>query len=404
MCKNSLSPETVRFIAVHRHDDVRLLALQAGRYPDVDMSEAVVQIAGWQIAEKKIPLWAQTEGIRYPRHLSMEQCSSELTARYKASLVEGGSLTDLTGGFGVDFSFLARQFKTACYVERQEALCCLAQHNFPILGLNDAQICHNDGVDFLNAMQPVDCIFLDPARRDGHGGKTIAIADCEPDVSRLEDLLLSKARTVMVKLSPMLDIASAVRDLRNIYSLHVVAVHNECKELIALLKRGEKKPDTAPCNPIITCSQLVNNPVGQQFSFRLSDEQAAACSFAEKLGDYLYEPGASLLKAGPYRLLSERYGIDKLHPNSHLYTSDKLIDFPGRRFRIDAQSGFSKQELKTFLQGVANANLTVRNFPMNVADLRKKLKLKEGGDVYIFATTLQNGERTLIKCHRILVP
>ena len=396
-----LSPETLAFIDSHRGDDVRTLALQAKKYPAVDMAEAVVQIAGYQIAEKKVPLWAQTAGIRYPQHLSMEQCSSEVTARYKASLVSGDTLTDLTAGWGVDCSFLARNFRCADYVERQETLCRIAAHNFPLLGLPHVRIHCADAVEYLQSMEPVDCLFLDPARRDSHGGKTVAIAKCEPDVCRLEPLLVEKGKTVMIKLSPMLDMASALRDLQYVRRIHVVSVNNECKELIILLRKAPDEEETDEGEVIISCEQVVNNSVHQQFQFTFSEEKSAGCPLAESVGNYLYEPGAALLKAGPYRLLATRYGVEKLHPNSHLYTSSGLVDFPGRRFRVTAVSGFGKKDLKVLLEGVEKANLTVRNFPSSVAELRKKLKLKEGGDTYLFATTLASGEKVLIRGEKV---
>lgn len=396
-----LSPETLAFIDSHRGDDVRTLALQAKKYPAVDMAEAVVQIAGYQIAEKKVPLWAQTAGIRYPQHLSMEQCSSEVTARYKASLVSGDTLTDLTAGWGVDCSFLARNFRCADYVERQETLCRIAAHNFPLLGLPHVRIHCADAVEYLQSMEPVDCLFLDPARRDSHGGKTVAIAECEPDVCRLEPLLVEKGKTVMIKLSPMLDMASALRDLQYVRRIHVVSVNNECKELIILLRKAPDEEEAAAVEVIISCEQVVNNSVHQHFQFTFSEEKSAGCPLAESVGNYLYEPGAALLKAGPYRLLATRYGVEKLHPNSHLYTSSGLVDFPGRRFRVTAVSGFGKKDLKVLLEGVEKANLTVRNFPSSVAELRKKLKLKEGGDTYLFATTLASGEKVLIRGEKV---
>lgn len=396
-----LSPETLAFIDSHRGDDVRTLALQAKKYPAVDMAEAVVQIAGYQIAEKKVPLWAQTAGIRYPQHLSMEQCSSEVTARYKASLVSGDTLTDLTAGWGVDCSFLARNFRCADYVERQETLCRIAAHNFPLLGLPHVRIHCADAVEYLQSMEPVDCLFLDPARRDSHGGKTVAIAECEPDVCRLEPLLVEKGKTVMIKLSPMLDMASALRDLQYVRRIHVVSVNNECKELIILLRKAPDEEETAAGEVIISCEQVVNNSVHQHFQFTFSEEKSAGCPLAESVGNYLYEPGAALLKAGPYRLLATRYGVEKLHPNSHLYTSSGLVDFPGRRFRVTAVSGFGKKDLKVLLERVEKANLTVRNFPSSVAELRKKLKLKEGGDTYLFATTLASGEKVLIRGEKV---
>lgn len=399
----NLSEETLRFIRLHRRDDVRALALQAAKYPDVDMAEAVVQIAGIQIAEKKIPQWAQTEGILYPKHLSMEQCSSEVTARYKASLVEGDSFADLTAGFGVDCSFIARRFRRADYVERQETLCRLAAHNFPLLGLSHINVHCADALTYLQAMAPVDCLFLDPARRDSHGGKTVAISDCEPDVSRLEPLLVEKGRTVMIKLSPMLDIAAVLRDLRCVREIHIISVNNECKELVVILRRDSDVSESIGKEIIISCEQLVNNSPSQHFDFTYAEEHEAVCPIADKVGAYLYEPGAALLKAGAYRLLAARYGVSKLNLNSHLYTSDEPVAFPGRAFKVMAVSGFGKKDLKALLSGVEKANLTVRNFPSSVAELRKKLKLKEGGDTYLFATTLASGEKVLIKCRKATV-
>ena len=393
-----LSPDTWQFICAHRTEDVRTLALQARKYPQVDMAAAVVQIAGWQIAEKKVPLWAQTEGVQYPAHLSMEQCSSEITARYKASWLQGDTMADLTGGLGVDCSFLAQNFRKVDYVERQEVLCELARHNFPLLGLPQVTVHCADGVEYLQKMEPVDCLFLDPVRRDSQGGKTVAIADCEPDVQKLEPLLVEKGRTVVVKLSPMLDIFSSLRELKYIRQIHVVAVNNECKELLVVLQKETKSPSEGSGEVWISCEQAVNNFLTEPFVFTYSQEKEAQCPLADEVENYLYEPGASLLKAGPYRLLGARFGVKKLHANSHLYTSDALVDFPGRRFRVLEVSGFGKKELKQLLQGVDKANLTVRNFPASVAELRKKWKLKEGGDVYLFATTLEGDRHVLIKC------
>ena len=393
-----LSADTLGFIQAHRHDDVRALALQAQKHPSVDIPEAVVQIAGWQVAEKKIPSWAQCEGIRYPFHLSMEQCSSEVTARYKASLAEGETFADLTGGLGVDCSFMARRFRKADYIERQEALCELAVHNFALLGLPQVRVHCADGVGYLRQMEPVDWLYLDPARRDSHGGKTVDIADCEPDISKLESLLVEKGKQVMVKLSPMLDIAQAFRALKCISQIHIVAVNNECKELIILLKKPSPHTEQSEKEATICCEQIVDNLLTTPFTFTLSEERNAVCQYATQVGTYLYEPGAALLKGGAYRLLASRYGVKKLHPNSHLYTSDEQVGFPGRCFRVEAVSGFGKKELKTCLQGIGKANLTVRNFPASVAELRKKLKLKEGGDTYFFATTLKDGEKVLIRC------
>ncbi len=396
-----LSSETLAFIHAHWGDDVRVLALQAKKYPEVDMLEAAVQIAGRQVAERKIPSWAKVESVRYPSHLSMEQCSSELTARYKASLINGETFADLTGGLGVDCSFISQRFRKADYVERQNSLCELAVHNFAALGLRHIHVHYADGVSYLSQMTPVDCLFLDPARRDSYGSKTVAISDCEPDIGILEPILVEKGRKVMIKLSPMLDIAKALQVLKHITQIHIVAVHNECKELIILLEKSVEKSDCIGSEVCIYCKQIVDNLLIPPFVFTLSEERNAMCEYADKVETYLYEPGVTLLKAGAYRLLALRYGVKKLHPNSHLYTSDHQVDFPGRQFQVEAVSGFGKKELKTLLGGVEKANLTVRNFPASVTELRKKLKLKEGGEIYLFATTLKDEERVLIKCSKI---
>ena len=391
-----LSAETIAFIEEHARADVRSLALQAKKYPGVDMAMAVVQIAGRQIAEAKIPSWYQVEGLLYPKHLSMEQCSSEATALYKMGLVEGETFADLTGGFGIDCSFLSRKFKQVDYVERQAELCELAGHNFPLLGLNIG-VHNEDGVDYLKRMQPVDCLYLDPARRDGHGGKTVAISDCEPDVSALEELLVEKAKTVMVKLSPMLDLSLALKSLKHVQEVHIVSVNNECKELLLLLQKGAVSSEIK-----IHCEHIVNSCEHQHYAFTLLEEHTSECPLAEAVGAYLYEPNASILKAGAYRSLTQAYPVEKLHASSHLYTSAHFIEnFPGRRFKVEKVSGFGKKELKEFMQGMEKANLTIRNFPSSVAELRKRLKLKEGGEDYLFATTLADESKVLIKCRKM---
>ena len=392
-----ISPETQQFIREHQADNVRTLALQASKYPNIDMPTAITQIAGRQIAAEKIPSWKEIEDIWYPKHLSLEQCSSETTARYKANLLQGGSLTDLTGGFGIDCSFIASGFQSVTYVERQEELCEIAAHNFPILKLNHITVRNEDGIAYLKAMSPVDCIFLDPARRNEHGGKTVAISDCEPDVTELEELLLSKANRVMVKLSPMLDLSLALKDLRHAQEAHILSVNNECKELLLLL--GQEVPTEIPihCVNITTKGEREE----QHFVFTREQELQNECTYTDTLKNYLYEPNSSLLKAGAFRSIATAYLVEKLHPNSHLYTSDILIaDFPGRVFRIISQCSFNKKEIKNCLSDLKKANLTVRNFPATVAELRKRINLPEGGDTYLFASTLNNGQKILIRCEK----
>lgn len=425
-----ISPETQAFICEHQSDDVRTLALQSRKYPNVDIPTAITQIAGKQVAAEKIPSWNEIENIWYPKHLSLEQCSSEITARYKARLLtsllnnlpphllQGNSFADLTGGFGIDCSFLSAGFESATYIERQEELCEIAAHNFPLLGLNHINVRNEDGVTYLNAMSPVDCIFLDPARRNEHGGKTVAISDCEPNVAELEELLLSKASRVMVKLSPMLDLSLALKELRHTLEVHIISVNNECKELLLVLgqsptentmniEKAAEAPATVSTTEIpIHCINLSTKgeQEEQHFTFTREQEQRSECSYTDTTDSYLYEPNASLLKAGAFRCIASTYSLKKLHPNSHLYTSETWIEnFPGRTFRIVNQYSFNKKEIKEGLADLKKANITVRNFPATVAELRKRIKLADGGDTYLFATTLNDGQKTLIRCEKVIL-
>ncbi|WP_018665756.1 class I SAM-dependent methyltransferase [Bacteroides gallinarum] len=398
----TLTEETLRFIREHRKDDVRNLALQARKYPTVDMPAAITQIAGRQAAEKKVPTWAGREDILYPAHLSMEQCSSEATARYKAEVVlkstdsDYETFTDLTGGFGIDCAFLSACFKRTTYVECQEILCEIAAHNFPLLGLEHITVCHEDSIRYLQTMPPVDWIFIDPARRDGHGGKTVAVNDCEPNVSSLEETLLGKARHVLVKLSPMLDLTLALHDLKHVQAAHIVSVNNECKELLLVLERtADLSADEIP----IHCVNLTASQTSSIIRFTRQQEKEYPCPYTSTLKTYLYEPNASILKAGAFHNISHIYKVEKLHPNSHLYTSNEYIpDFPGRKFRITGSGGLNKKELQALAGTEKKANLTIRNFPASVAELRKRLKLAEGGDTYLFATTLADKRKLLIAC------
>lgn len=390
-----ISSETWAFIHAHQNDDVRALALQAKKYPNVDIPTAIIQIAGRKVASEKVPSWAKIEDIIYPKHISLEQCSSETTAHYKAGLISGDSFVDLTGGFGIDCAFLSSQFKTSTYVERQTELCKIATHNFPLIGLNHIQVVNEDGVVFLNKMNPTDWIFLDPARRNEQGGKTVSIVDCEPNVKEIEELLLHKATKIMVKLSPMLDLSLALKDLINTSEIHIISVNNECKELLLIL--SNEKADQTPIHCINFTTQEK-----QSFSFTREQEQECDCTYTSNLKQYIFEPNASILKAGGYRSIASLFQIEKLHPNSHLYTSDKPItNFPGRTFRIVSQSTFNKKEIKQKLGDLKKANITVRNFPASVAELRKRTKLEEGGSTYLFATTLYNEQKILIRCEKL---
>ena len=383
------SEATIAFIRQHADADVRQLALRGTKDPEVDLPYALEQIAGRQTARQKLPSWAAIDGIVYPPHLSMEQCSSEPTARYKARLVgTGSSMVDLTGGFGVDFSFLAQGFSKAVYVERQEQLCEIARENFQLLGLSQAEVVCGDSVDYLQLMNPVDVIYIDPARRDSHGGRTYAISNCTPDVLTLRELLLTKARRVLIKLSPMLDWRKAVSDLGEQYvrEVHIVSVGNECKELLLLLAEGEGLR--------LVC-------VNDDNVFETTAQTTHISQIAHPF-HYLYEPNASIMKAGCFGEVAERFDVSPLAPNSHLFASDIPVEgFPGRSFQIDAITTMNKHELKETLHGLTQANITVRNFPLTVAELRHRLNLSEGGSTYIFATTLASGDKRLFVCHKV---
>ncbi len=489
-----MNQATLDFICQHQDDDVRQLAFLGSKYPEVDMPFALDQIRGRKMARVKLPRWASIDGIIYPPHISMEQCSSEQTALYKAELAarllvlspsssengeekekesenasnlhlseicefagkgavdsefakneatcekqqilteseenvneikeephegdfsEETGFVDLTGGFGVDFSYIASRLGVkSMYVERQTHLCEAAKENFGRLGLKNAIVKNGDGIEVLHSFaskkeaaasdslgitedQPqsllktklgLKLIFIDPARRDDAGNKVVSLKDCTPDVTLLQEEMLSKADYVIIKLSPMLDWHRAVSELSCVKEVHIISVNNECKELLLVLSARNMG------NLRIYC---VND--AQSFVCEESDMEASSVKIApftlEEM-QYLYEPNASLMKAGCFGVLSERYDARMLSKNSHLFVSrEPIAVFPGRSFRIIAVSSFNKKELKRHLSGITKANIATRNFPLSVAELRKRLKLKDGGETYIFATTLSDESHVLV--------
>lgn len=406
--------KTVEFVRQHRHDDVRQLAFLGDKHPEVDLTWALNQIRGRQIAENKLPTWASRDGIIYPPHLSMEQCSSEVTARYKQSIMSKKirkksadspqTLVDLTGGFGVDFCSLAQLFDEAIYVEQLPHLCEVAKHNFALLGLNNTTVKNGDSIDFLNQMPYASVIFIDPARRDIHGRKTYSIKDCTPNVAALCPLLLEKCDWLMVKLSPMLDWHEAVREMQGVCEVHIVSANNECKELLLICSSKHDQPLTIYC---------VNNH--NIFTFRESaTKNQRTPSFAntpappsQLLSPHsrLLIPNASIMKAGCFAELCDTFSLQALSPNSHLFVPlDENADFelfPGHIFIIDATTTMNKHELKKALAGISRANIAVRNFPLSAEQLRKRLKLKDGGDIFIFGTTLHAREHILIIAKKV---
>ena len=385
-----MNEATLEFIRIHANEDVRQLAFLGKKFPEVDMAYALDQIAGRQKARTKIPSWAAIDGIVYPPHISMEQCSSEQTARYKAQIAgKGAKMVDLTAGFGVDMAFMSDGFKEAIHVEQQPQLCAISSENYKHLGMHHIQVVCSDGVEYLHQMEHADLIFIDPARRNQHGGRTYGIADCTPNVLEIIDEMLEKADRVMIKLSPMLDWQKAVSDVGHVSEVHIVSVGNECKELLLIVEKTEA--------PLKIC--CINDD--SIFSYTLNDEIGDFCE-KPTTPKYLYEPNASVMKAGCFDLISKRFGISQPDANSHLFISDKAIEnFPGRGFVIDRICTMNKRELKEALTGIDKANIATRNFPLSVADLRKRLKLKDGGEVYIFATTDAKKGHLLMVCRKI---
>ena len=390
-----MNDKTRDFIEQNLNADIRQLALKGCRDKDVDLDAAIRQIAGRQTARRKLPSWAALDGILYPPHLNMEQCSSEQTARYKAGICSSHpspkTLVDLTGGFGVDFAFMSEAFDEATYVERNSELFAISSANMKILAPK-AKCLNEDGLEVLHRLDHVSMIFMDPARRDNHGARTYGISDCTPNVLEIKDELLQKADVVMLKLSPMLDWHKAISDLGEQYikEVHIVSVQNECKELLIVMQQQPAEPPTVYC---------INDD--SVFSYHPSSISSNHISHHSSL-IYLYEPNASIMKAGCFAEIEQAFEVSQLAPNSHLYASDQAIaDFPGRKFRVTAVTSMNKQELKQALKDIRQANIAVRNFPMSVADLRKRLKLSEGGNDYIFATTLTEGKKVLIICQHL---
>ncbi|MCW4125965.1 class I SAM-dependent methyltransferase [Segatella copri] len=504
-----MNQATLDFIRQHQDDDVRQLAFLGSKYPEVDMPFALDQIRGRKMARVKLPRWASIDGIIYPPHISMEQCSSEQTALYKAELAarllglspsssENGEekekesenasnlhlseicefagkgavdsefakneatckkqqilteseenvneikeephegdfseeigFVDLTGGFGVDFSYIASRLgMKSMYVERQAHLCEAAKENFERLGLKNVSVKNGDGIEVLHSFASkkeaaasdslgitedqsqsllktklgLKLIFIDPARRDDAGNKVVSLKDCTPDVTLLQEEMLSKADYVIIKLSPMLDWHRAVSELNCVKEVHIISVNNECKELLLVLSArnmGEMEASSADGevkhagNLRIYCVNDAQSFVCDELDMESSSVKIAPSTLEEM--QYLYEPNASLMKAGCFGVLSERYDARMLSKNSHLFVSrGPIAAFPGRSFRIIAISSFNKKELKRHLSGITKANIATRNFPLSVAELRKRLKLKDGGETYIFATTLSDESHMLV--------
>jgi hypothetical protein len=383
------------FIRDHEQDDPAQLVLKQKQFPDLPLKELASQIASRQKAKIKLPEW-YAEKVWFPSKLSLEQCSSEATAKFKASLVSGNSLADLTGGFGIDTFYLSQNFLESHYVEQQEELCELTQYNFKVLN-NDTDIHHSQSEEFLKNIQPpLDWIYIDPARRGDRNQKVFLWEDCSPNLVELLPLLFEKGNNVMVKAAPMQDISRAIAELGNkVKEVYIIEWQGEVKELIYFLNQE------SVFNPKINAVQLSDEgkPI---FSFngdKLKEEESSI-----KIGipqQFLYEPSPVMMKAGLFKQLAQKFQLSKLHTNTHLFTCQEIKkDFPGRVFKIENQIPVQKKELKKYLPEM-KANLASRNFPMPIAQLKKKLGLKDGGEHYLFATTLKGEEKALLICKKV---
>lgn len=395
MISKIYSAEVQRIIKLHQHDDPVMLMLKSKKFSHLPFREIVQQIKSRQKAFHKLPEWYSKEEIVFPPSLSMEQCSSEISARFKASLVSGDTMLDLTGGTGVDTYYFSKKFKSSIYIERNSLLCEIARHNFDVLSC-DVKVCHSEAARYLNEVaEPVDFIYIDPARRDERQKKVFLLEDCEPDVYQLQKRLLMLSKSVMIKTSPMLDISLAQKDLNHVKSITIVAIGNEVKEVLYLLERhwvGETEINAKNLNK-------TSGVVEEEFVFKIKEEEEAISTYALP-AEFIYEPNSSVLKSGAFRLVGQRFGLSKLHSNSHLYTSNKLIAFPGRVFECRAVVPYQKKAiLKHLSEG--KANITTRNFPESVDSIRRKTGLKDGGEFFLFATTNLEERLVVLICTKV---
>ena len=388
---NLLDKDIQNFINRQLHSTAADLMLQASKYPEWDMKAIAQQLVGKQIAQKKLPTWFKNTDVLFPVRLSMEQCSSEAAAIYKTSILNRGKGIDITGGFGVDTSILAIVSESVVYCERNSDLATIVENNFKAFKQSNIEVYIGDGIECLSTHKELDWIFVDPARRK-KGERVFRLQDCEPNVIELKELFFEKSNQVLIKTAPLLDIQQTLRDLEFVKEVHVLSVNNDCKEVLYLLEKDYIQETK------IVCVNLKKDTT-DEFIFNFSEERIAEVLLNLPL-TYLYEPNASVLKAGAFKSIVNQLGVFKLHQHSHLYTSTTLIEnFPGRTFKIKSVINADKKSLSKHSSG--KANLACRNFPQKIDLLKKKLKLKDGGQDYIFATTLMDGKPKLIICDKV---
>lgn len=387
-----LNPDVQNYINQNLYLDPTALVLKGTPFEEVTTLEVVEQIEAKLKSEKKLPTWFKQDQIYFPNKLNIEQTSSEITAKYKSKLITGQTLIDVTGGFGVDSYYFSKEFEQVIYCEVSEELQNIVKHNYEVLKVNNVTVLHQDGIMYLtNHPTTYDWIYIDPSRRHEHKGKVFFLKDCLPNVPEHLNILWSRTKQIIIKTSPLLDITSGLGELQYVKSIHVVSVNNEVKELLWILEYGSRAPVK-----IFTVNLKTNS--AEYFDFYLDKESEMEVDYSEPL-QYLYEPNSAILKSGGFNSLVFNFKVKKLHKHSHLYTSIDLTDFPGRAFKIIDSFPYNKKKIKDI--DITKANISTRNFPETVANLRKSLKIKDGGSQYLFFTTDPNNVKIVIICTKV---
>lgn len=392
MNTNLLNTEVQAFIANNIKSEIAELALKGTSFEGINTKELIEQVEAKKRSETKLSTWFNTKKIYWPNKLNIEQTSSEVTAKHKSSLISGLTLVDLTGGFGVDAYYFSKEVESVTHYEINTELSGIVTHNFKKLGVSNIECLNENGIEALKKLnQKYDWIYIDPSRRDNAKNKVFLLSDCAPDVAKFQDLFLKYAKNVMIKTSPLLDISATLLGLHNVKAIYVVAIKNEVKELLWILERNYTK------NVEIKTVNIQNKNT-QTFHFNFEEESKVTANYSQPL-TYLYEPNSALLKAGAFNILSTTLNVFKLHKHSHLYTSNQLIEFPGRCFKIEKIVSFNKKSFAK--ENITKANITTRNFPLSVSEIRKKLKVKDGGTIYLFFTTDLDSNKIILRCSKI---
>lgn len=387
-----LSKEIQAFIKTHLKSNTAELALKQSSFLEVSMSEIIAQIESKKRCEYKLPTWFNSANIYYPNKLNIEQTSSELTAKYKAELMSGNTLIDITGGFGVDAFAFAKQFRTVVHCELNESLHEIVRHNFQILEANNIKTYLGNGLELLATLNlTYDIIYCDPSRRNHHQTKVFMLSDCLPNVPEHLETLFNYSKNILIKTAPLLDMSIGLSELNHVKGIHIVAINNEVKELLWHLEFG--------CNtPVRIETSNIKPETTETFSFNLEEEQNTEVSCSEPR-TYIYEPNAAIMKSGAFKTIAKSFNLNKLHQHSHLYTSDDLIDFPGRIFELKQSLTFNKKNIK--LLNICKANIAIRNFPMSVQTIRNSFKILDGGAIYMFFTTVIPNQKWIIVCKKV---